>query len=123
MDNTTVVLGASPKEDRYSNKAVALLHSNGIPVIPIHPTAKEINGIPCLASLKDITVPVDTITLYVNEKLSTGLIPDIIACAPRRIVMNPGTENELLETEAQKVGIIVQRACTLVLLNTRQWQL
>ena len=123
MEGYTIVLGASPKENRYSNKAVALLHRKNIPVIPIHPTAKVINGIPCLGSLSEITVPVETITLYVNEKRSTELIEEIINCAPLRIIMNPGTENQLLEEEAKKAGITVQHACTLVLLNTNQWAL
>lgn len=121
MEGYTIVLGASPKEDRYSNKAVALLHSKNIPVIPIHPTAKEINGIACLPSLTEITAPVDTITLYVNAGLSTKLISEILSCTPRRIIMNPGTENPVLEAEAVKAGITVQHACTLVLLNTNQW--
>ncbi len=123
MESYTIVLGASPKENRYSNKAVALLHSKNIPVIPIHPTAKKINDIPCLSSLSEITVPIDTITLYINEKRSTMLLEEIINCAPRRIIMNPGTENPLLEEAAKKAGITVQHACTLVLLNTNQWAL
>ncbi len=121
MTGHTVVLGASPKADRYSNKAVALLHAHNIPVTPIHPTAPEINGIPCLSSLNEVKQPVDTITLYVNAERSTKLQDEIIACAPRRIIMNPGTENPLLEETAQQAGISVQHACTLVLLNTDQW--
>lgn len=123
MKGYTVVLGASPKQDRYSNKAVSLLLKNNIPVIPIHPTAKEINGIACLPSLTEVTVPIETITLYINESRSTELIKEIINCNPQRIIMNPGTENPLLEEEAKKAGIKVQHACTLVLLNTNQWTL
>ena len=42
---TVAVVGASPKPDRYSNKAVNLLKVNGYNVIPVHPAVKEVNGI------------------------------------------------------------------------------
>jgi uncharacterized protein len=42
MNKNVVVLGASPKEDRYSNKALKLLSEKGYNAISVNPVYKEI---------------------------------------------------------------------------------
>ncbi len=116
-----VVLGASPNEDRYSNKAVRDLLSHGHRVYPIHPLSAEIHGQSCYKSLDDVTCEVDTLTLYVGKERSTILMDNILSMKPRRIIMNPGAENDLLETKAKEHDIEVIRGCTLVMLRTAQF--
>ena len=120
-DGAVVVLGASPKEDRYSNKAVRLLMENGYDPVPVHPLAQTIHGQPCRTSLAEVKGPVDTITVYLGAKNSDPLIDDILAAAPRRLILNPGAENPALEERARAAGIEVLHACTLVLLSTNQF--
>ena len=115
------VLGASPKADSYSNKAVHDLVNHGHHVYPIHPLCAEIHGQPCYKHLDDIPSEVDTLTLYVVKERSTQLMDNILALQPSRIIMNPGTENELLETKAKEHDIEVIRGCTLVMLRTGQF--
>jgi hypothetical protein len=45
----------------------------------------------------------------------------ILSLKPKRIIFNPGTENDELENLATKQGIEVLEACTLVLLSTAQY--
>ncbi len=116
-----VVLGASPKEERYSNQAVRELAANGHTVLPVHPRCESLHGWPCLPSLEHIEGEVDTLTLYVGPDRSDALQPQILGLNPRRIIMNPGAENDALEIEAKKRGIEVVRGCTLVMLRTRQF--
>jgi hypothetical protein len=116
-----VVLGASPKPSRYSNKAVQELLTQGHHVFPIHPSCAEIYGQKCYKHLDEITCKVDTLTLYVGEEKSTPLIENLLGLKPQRIVMNPGTENDLLEAKAIAQGITVIRGCTLVMLRTNQF--
>lgn len=117
-----VVLGASPKEDRYSNRAVAMLREYGYEVIPVHPTAKEIHGLPVVPRLDQISSPVDTVTIYLNPTTSGELADSIFALQPRRIIFNPGTENPTLGAAATSRGIQVLHACTLVLLRSGQFE-
>jgi predicted CoA-binding protein len=63
----------------------------------------------------------DTITLYINPKLQEQYNQKIIDLNPKRIIFNPGTENEKLVRMAQKKGIQTLNACTLVLLRTNQY--
>ena len=116
-----VVLGASPKENRYSNKAVRDLLAYGHHVYPVHPLSAEIHGQSCHKHLDEITHNIDTLTLYVGKDRSTQLIDSILSMKPKRIIMNPGAENELLELKAKENNIEVVIGCTLVMLRTEQF--
>ena len=112
------VLGASPKEDRYSFKAMRMLREQGHQPIPIHPAGHTVDGVPGLKSLSEIDQPVDTLTFYVNSKISSGLKDDILKLNPRRVIFNPGAENDELAEILESAGIEVVIACTLVMLAT-----
>ena len=115
------VLGASTKEDRYSNKAVKMLLEHGHHPIPVHPSAPTVHGIKGVKGLEDIGGGVDTLTMYVGEKISGQALDSILALGPRRVIFNPGAENEDLAAKLETAGIEVVRACTLVMLRTEQF--
>ena len=120
-NETVVVLGASPKPERYSNQAVRALVEHGHRVIPVHPLLKKIEGVPVVSALSGVKVPVNTLTLYVGPEQGKELLQDMISLGPDRIIMNPGTESDELEEELNAKGIAVLRACTLVMLRTDQF--
>ncbi len=115
------VLGASPKKERYSNKAIQMLRSHGHRVIPVNPAQKEIDGLPVVARLTDIQQPVDTVTVYVGPAHIGALIPDIVKLNPRRVIMNPGAESDELVRALDQAKIEHVEACTLVMLSTNQF--
>lgn len=116
-----VVLGASPKPDRYSNKAVKLLLEHDHDVVPVHPAASEIEGLSVKPSLSRVEGPVDTLTVYLSPSQTEFLEDDILALKPRRVIFNPGTESPSLKRVLDEAGILTEEACTLVLLNTKQF--
>ena len=118
---TVVVLGASPKEDRYANKAMKMLSEYGHRPIPVNPAFNEVLGEKCYGSISEVPGPIDTVTLYLGEARSEPLIAEILAAKPRRIILNPGAENAHLAREAEAKGIETLEACTLVLLRTGQF--
>ncbi len=118
---TVVVLGASNKPDRYSNKAVKLLKEHGYHVIPVHPRLSEIDGLPVAPNLTSIKEKVHTLTLYIGPQRSVTLADDIIALNPGRVIFNPGAESDELESLLTQRNIAFFRACTLVLLRTDQF--
>jgi len=121
MPERVVVVGASPKEERYSNKAVKDLAAHGHTVLPVHPLCAEIHGQACYKSLAQISGQIDTVTLYVGPDKSSQMIEEILGLHPARIIMNPGAENDALEEAAQARNIEVVRGCTLVMLRTLQF--
>ncbi len=116
-----VVVGASSKQERYSNRALRLLVTHGHSVVPVHPAATSIEGLPVTQRIEDITGPVDTVTLYVSAKRSSELAESIGDLSPNRVIFNPGAENPDLRAKLEQKGIHTEEACTLVLLNTNQF--
>ena len=64
---------------------------------------------------------VDTVTLYLNPENQKPYYDYILSLNPKRIIFNPGTENDELESLAAAKGIKTMEACTLVLLSTNQY--
>ena len=115
------VLGASPKPERYSNKAVALLKAKGHTVFPVHPSIPEIHGTRAYPRLTHILGPIDTVTVYLAPEKSSAIKDDLLQIKPRRVIFNPGAENPLLAAALEQQGSQTLDACTLVLLNTDQF--
>lgn len=121
MSETVVIVGASPKPERYAHQAQTLLQHYGHKVVPVHPVHTVIDGVPVIATLAQVPVPVDTVTLYVGPEHSAGMTAELIALKPRRVIFNPGTESPVLEQTLRAAGIDTEQACTLVLLRTGQF--
>ena len=64
---------------------------------------------------------VDTVTLYLNPMHQKQYYDYIVSLKPKRIIFNPGAENDELADLAKKNGIKPMEACTLVLLSTGQY--
>ena len=120
MNKKTLVLGASEKSDRYSNMAVKKLVANNHDVIAIGNKEGEINNLKILKDTPAID-GVDTVTLYLNPANQKPYYDYILSLNPKRIIFNPGTENEELEKLVEDKGIKTMEACTLVLLSTNQY--
>jgi len=115
------VLGASPKSERYSNKAIKALEARGHQVFPVNPAYEEIDGKRVYQDLSSLPDKIDTLTIYVSPQKISGYMEEIIKLAPGRIIINPGTESEELSRELDKAGITHLEACTLVMLSTKQF--
>jgi predicted CoA-binding protein len=116
-----VIVGASDKPDRYAHKAQLLLSQHGHEVVPVHPRLENIEGVPVVADLSQVTGAVDTVTMYVGAAISQGLGDKLISVKPKRVIFNPGAENAELEEKLSQAGIEVEEACTLVMLRTGQF--
>ena len=120
MENV-VVIGASENEERYSNKAMKMLAEYGHNPIPVAPARDRIFDRKAYSRASDVAEKVDTVTMYVGPARQQGLIEQIIALAPKRVIFNPGSENPAAYGQLQAAGIEAIEACTLVMLKTRQF--
>ena len=120
MQKNTVVIGASENVERYSNMAVKKLVANKHAVTAIGNKEGIINGIKIIKE-NPVLDDVHTVTLYLNPQNQKPYYDYILSLNPKRIIFNPGTENEELEKLAIKKGIHTMDACTLVLLSTNQY--
>lgn len=117
----TLVLGASTNPERYSNIATKLLLKHGHEVALVGIKKGSIEGNEISSSKENIIENIDTITLYVGPQNQQEWYNYILKTKPKRIIFNPGTENEELMALASQNNIEFEEACTLVLLNTGQY--
>jgi uncharacterized protein len=118
------VLGASSDESRYAFKAMVMLKEYGHTPLPVHPRESQVLGQPVFSSLAKLAESghkVDTVTVYVNAAISQKAAEDFLRLKPKRVIFNPGAENEVLAQQLTQHGIKVEDACTLVLLRTGQY--
>ena len=120
MKNKTLVLGASEKPERYSNMAILKLLSKGKEVLAVGKRAGQVKNV-TIETQPIKSDEVDTVTLYLGAANQAPYYDYIISLKPRRIIFNPGAENEELERLAAKEGINTLEACTLVMLGTGQY--
>jgi predicted CoA-binding protein len=116
----TVVIGASPNAERYSNKATISLLNHHHTVYPVGIKKGTIHNLEIITD-KPIIHDVDTVTLYVGPNNQPDWYDYILSLKPKRIIFNPGTENDELVSLAKANGIATEIACTLVLLSTNQY--
>ncbi len=116
----TVVLGASEKSNRYSNRAVKQLLENDMEVVAIGRKEGMIEGTKIITGYPTIN-DVHTITLYLNPENQKSYYDYIIQLKPQRVIFNPGTENDELKKMIAESGAKAIEACTLVLLSTGQY--
>jgi len=116
----TLVLGASDNPSRYSFLAVNNLRKHGHPVVAIGRKKTNIADVTVDTETSPIN-DIDTVTLYLNPEHQKEYIDYIVSLHPKRVVFNPGTENEEMQNRLDKEKIPYMEACTLVLLTTGQY--
>ena len=120
MSKTTLLLGASGTPSRHSNLAINKLRNHNHPVVAIGKRNGVVGDTPVETATRDIE-GLDTITLYLNPGNQKQYYDYIMNLHPKRIIFNPGTENDELAEMAREKGIQPLEACTLVLLSTGQY--
>jgi len=116
----TLIVGASNNPERYSFKAAERLLSHGheIELLGLRPDV--IFG-KTIDTEKKAYQNIDTVTMYIGPQRQPEFYDYIISLHPKRVVFNPGTENDEFEDMLRKEGIEAEEACTLVLLGTGQY--
>lgn len=116
----TLVLGASGNPSRYSHLAIQRLRQLGHPVVAIGRRKGMVGDVPVTTD-KNASEGVDTVTLYLNQDHQKEYYDFILSLNPKRIIFNPGAENDELAKMATEKNIKPMEACTLVLLSTGQY--
>jgi len=122
MGKKTVVVGATPNQSRYAFLAANMLREYDHNIVPIGIKQGEVAGEDILDIRKKPAInDVDTITLYIGPRHQPEWYEYLLGLKPKRIIFNPGTENDEFEKLAESRGIEAMQACTLVLLRSHQF--
>lgn len=122
MSKKTVIIGATTNPSRYAYIAAGMLTEYKHEIVPIGIKKGAVYGIQIL-SINDRPVlkDVDTVTLYIGPQHQPEHYEYILSLKPKRIIFNPGTENEEFEKLIEEAGSEALEACTLVLLRSGQY--
>ncbi len=118
----TLIIGASLKEERYSNKAINRLRNYNHPVVAIGLREGDVQDVSIVKG-EPVFNDIHTVSLYINPKRQPEYYDYILALQPKRVIFNPGTENVELFDLLQQASIPFEASCTLVLLSTDQYEI
>lgn len=111
------VVGASPKPNRDSGRIFEYLLSAGYQTYPINPLYKDIFGIKCYASLKELSkeVKIDIVNIFRRSEEVEEVINEAIEVGAKCAWMQFGVINDAAAKKAINAGLnVVMDRCILV---------
>jgi predicted CoA-binding protein len=91
LDHKKVAIaGASPNKENFGLFLKKELEKTGNQVIPVNPKHKEIDGVACCPSVKDLPPDVENLILAVPPKLSEEIAEQLVGSRIKRVWMVKG---------------------------------
>lgn len=111
---TVAIIGASNDRSKFGNKAVRAFLQQGYEVFPVNPKEATIEGLPAFAGIADVPVRPDRVSVYLPPSVLLKVLPAIAAKGCDELWLNPGTESDAVLAEAERLGLNVIQACSIV---------
>lgn len=111
---TVAIIGASNDRRKFGNKAVRAFQQQGYIVYPVNPNESEVEGLRGYRSISEVPVRPQMISVYVPPPVLVKLLPEIAAKGCDELWLNPGTESDEVLAEAERLGLNVIQACSIV---------
>lgn len=90
---TFAIAGASRTEKKFGNAVLTSMRAKGYRMIPIHPEASMLGGVPCVPSLRELREPVDGLIIVVPPPETEKLVREAFDAGITRIWMQTGAES------------------------------
>jgi uncharacterized protein len=121
MSLKTLIVGASTNPSRYAYLAAERLLSKNHEIVLLGIKKGEVLGREIKTEWRQIDNQIHTVTLYIGPDKQVDLAEKIKKTGAKRVIFNPGTENEALKSELESLGLVTVEGCTLVMLGTGQY--
>ena len=108
------IIGASNNRAKFGNKAVRAFLRQGYQVFPVNPKETQVEGLPAFRNVRDVPVRPENISVYLPPPVVLQVLPDIAARGCDYLWLNPGTESEEVLAQAQRLGLNVIQACSIL---------
>lgn len=109
--------GASRSGKKFGNVLLRELVSRGYEVVPVHPGADTIEGLPCARDLASVAGRVDALVVATPPAAAARLVAEAGAAGIRRAWLQQGAGSPEAAEEARKAGVaLVQGHCLLMFL-------
>jgi uncharacterized protein len=116
------VVGASRDRSKYGNKCLRAYMQAGLPATPVHPRESSVEGLPCAASLMDVSPPPGGVSIVTPPSVAVSIVEEAAALGIRRLWFQPGAESSRALERAAELGVatIAGGPCLLVALRYRE---
>ena len=84
------VVGASSNKDNFGRSLMEELSKKDYQVIPVNPKYKEVLGVPCVPTVKELPKDVESVILATPPSLTGEIIDQCIGTAVKRVWMIQG---------------------------------
>lgn len=111
---TVAVIGASTDRSKFGNKAVRAYVQQGFTVWPVNPKEPTVEGLPAFASIADVPARPDLVSVYLPPPVALKVLPAIAAKGCDELWLNPGAESDEVLAEAERLGLNVIQACSIL---------
>jgi len=111
---TVAVIGASNDHRKFGNKAVRAFAQQGCRVYPVNPHESAIEGLPAYRTIGEVPARPEMISVYVAPPVVLRLLPDIAEKGCDELWLNPGADSDEVVAEAERLGLNVIRACSII---------
>jgi predicted CoA-binding protein len=99
---------------KFGNKSLRAYQQKGYVVYPVNPCETKIEGTRVYKSVSDVPVRPDIATIYLLPEKLLPLLADIAAKGCDEVWLNPGTESDPVLAEAERLGLNIVQACSIV---------
>jgi len=111
---TIAILGASADRSKFGNKAVRAFQQQGYDVYPVNPKEIEIEGLPAFPNIAAVPVRPEMVSVYLPPPILLKVLAEIARKGCDELWLNPGTESDEVLAEAERLGLNVIQACSIV---------
>ena len=111
---TVAIIGASNDRAKFGNKAVRAFRQQGYTVYPVNLKEAEIEGLSAYQNIRDVPVRPQMVSVYLPSPVLLKILPDIAARGCDELWLNPGTESDEVLAEAERLGLNVIQACSII---------
>ena len=111
---SVAVIGASNDRDKFGNKAVRAFRLQGYEVWPVNPKEETIEGLRAFKSIAEVPGRPYKVSVYLPPPVGLKELPAIAAKGCDELWLNPGTESDAVLAEAERLGLKVIQACSIM---------
>ncbi len=109
------IVGSFRNESKYAYRILRTLKERGYEVYPVNPRLKEVEGLTCHASVKDISVVCDVADIVTPPKVTERIVRECKEKGISRIWFQPGAESdEAIEFCKENDIQLVYKVCVML---------
>jgi len=114
------IVGVSHDPKDFSRALFRAFRERNFDVVPVNPSAQEIEGVLCYANMRDIRPPIDTALLMTSPPVTDRVVNDCADAGIRRVWMYRRSPAAVAFCEAHRMTVIAGE-CPLMYLPQTGW--